>query len=70
MNEKYSFGGHEFPVAEQIQIPETQITVPVLDIPLMSDDRWQKKAMEARREHPEYYAEYEKENVGWRFLTK
>lgn len=57
-HETYSIGGREYKVKEYIKMKtETgeQFFVPELDIPMVSDYKWQSDALESRLKHPEWY---------------
>lgn len=57
-HETYSIGGREYKVKEYIKMKtETgeQFFVPELDIPMVSDYKWQLNCLKSRLEHPEYY---------------
>ena len=53
---KYSAGGREWNVTGWEAIEGVGV-FPILDIPQVSDYKWQLDALESRLRHPEYYAE-------------
>lgn len=55
---------YDFPVTGLLKIRETGTIIPLLDIPVMSDGEWRKRALKSRAEHPEYYSGKESENDG------
>lgn len=58
----YELGGKEYPITDYITIDidgTTYKNIPLVDMPMMSDYRWQMDALKSRLEHPEYYEPYE-----------
>ena len=51
----YTVGLKEYPIIESLEGPSGE-HVPVVDVPLMSDIKWQRMALEERLRHPELYA--------------
>lgn len=51
----YTIGLKEYPIIESLEGPDGE-HVPVVDVPLMSDVKWQRMALEERLRHPELYA--------------
>lgn len=47
-------GNREFPVIGYVTTKQTG-TVPLVDIPMMSDYEWQEKALQSRLANPEFY---------------
>lgn len=54
----YSAGGKEWSVTGWRAISGVGV-FPVVDIPMVSDYKWQLDCLESRLRHPEYYAEHE-----------
>ncbi len=54
----YAIAGKQYPIAGYIE-DEQFGTVPVVDIPMMDDYKWQLKCLQSRLEHYEKYAQYE-----------
>ena len=50
---EYSIDGKSYPVTEFINYEGTEL--PLVDIPAMSDYRWQELALKSRLENPELY---------------
>ena len=48
----------EYPILGYIETKQTGI-VPLVDIPMMSDYKWQEMALQSRMRNPEYYRETE-----------
>lgn len=59
-NETYEINGKEFPIIGYSKCPDGTY-VPLVDIPMMSDERWQQIAMEEREKYPELYAKLDKD---------
>lgn len=58
----YNIGGREYPIIDMVENPDTGIEdIPLVDIPMMSDQRWMELCEESRRKHPELYEQYETE---------
>ncbi len=53
--ETIEIGGRTFPVQGYITRPSTGESVPLVDLPMMSDYRWQLRALQSRLENPELY---------------
>lgn len=49
-------GGRSFPIIGYVSCKEMGASVPLVDIPMMSDYRWQLLALNDRLEHPEKYS--------------
>lgn len=49
-------GGRTFPIVGYARYKETGETIPLVDIPLMSDYKWQLSSLQSRLDHPEWYA--------------
>ena len=47
-------GGKEYPVTAVVDHP-TLGTIPLANIPVLSDERWHELAAKAKAEHPERY---------------
>ena len=58
--ETYSVGGREFPVVGHAKVMnrnrEVVGTIPIVDIPQVSDYQWQLDCLNDRLQHPEKYA--------------
>ncbi len=56
----YNVGGKDYKVEGYIKVNNTgtgeQFFAPLVDIPMMSDYRWQLNCLKSRLEHPEIYA--------------
>lgn len=46
----------KYPVIDQVKGPDGDL-VPLLDVPMMSDEKWDKMVKEQQEKHPEEYAE-------------
>lgn len=63
--ETYEINGKAYPITGYVDIvtgdPEMPMlnSVPLVDIPMMSDYRWQPGALQSRLEHPEVYEDKE-----------
>ena len=57
-NNMYEIGGKAFPVTGQEAVQGVGI-FPVVDLPMVSDYKWQLDCLESRLQHPEQYAEWE-----------
>ena len=61
--ETYSVGGREFPVVGHAKVMnrnrEVVGTIPIVDIPQVSDYQWQLDCLNDRLEHPEKYESFE-----------
>lgn len=55
-------GSREYPVAGYVTTKQTG-TVPLVDIPMMSDYKWQLRSLRSRMENPERYQEAFDEDV-------
>lgn len=57
--EKFEVGGVDYPVIGHALVKDENNviidTVPIVDIPQMSDYQWQLSCLKSRLEHPEYY---------------
>ncbi len=51
----YAIQGRVFPVKCYAVTPQTG-PVPILDVPMLSDLKWNKMCLQSRLEHPEHYA--------------
>lgn len=51
----YTIGLKEYPIIESLEGPNGE-HVPVVDVPLMNDVKWQRMALEERLRRPELYA--------------
>lgn len=49
-----NIGGRDYPVIGYVSTRETG-TVPLVDIPMMSDYKWDLECLESRKKHPEVY---------------
>lgn len=56
--EVFSLGGKSYPVTGYLSV-DGMPTVPLVDIPMMTDYQWQLFALESRLQHPENYAPFE-----------
>ena len=54
--ETMEIGGRTFPVVGYVARESTGETVPLVDIPMMSDYKWQLTSLQSRLDHPEWYA--------------
>lgn len=53
----YQIGGKEYPITENLV---TNIgTLPLVDIHMMTDEKWDRLCLESRKKHREKYAQYE-----------
>lgn len=62
MQETYTIYGKEYPVvghANVVDRGKVTRTVPIVDIPMMSDYKWQLGCLKSRLESPENYADSE-----------
>lgn len=61
--ETYSVGGREFPVVGHAKVMnrnrEVVGTIPIVDIPQVSDYQWQLDCLNDRLQHPEKYEPFE-----------
>ena len=57
--ETYNILGHEYPITDTAVVDKKGSTVPIVDIPMMTDYDWQKGALESRLKYREKYAELE-----------
>lgn len=61
--ETYSVGGREYPVVGHAKVidqnREVAGTIPIVDIPQVSDYQWQLNSLNDRLQHPEKYALFE-----------
>lgn len=61
--ETHSVGGREFPVVGHAKVidqnREVVGTIPIVDIPQVSDYKWQLDCLNDRLQHPEKYAPFE-----------
>ena len=48
--------GKIYPVTAVVEHPALG-NVPLVDVPMMSDDRWRELVAQAKARHPEYYAQ-------------
>ena len=50
-----------FKINDYLQIPNKEHTttykVPIIDFPMMSDNKWMQSCLKSRFEHPEWYGE-------------
>ncbi len=55
----YTISGREYKVEEYVKIKnkdtQEQYLLPLVDIPMASDYKWQSDALESRLKHPEWY---------------
>lgn len=55
----YTISGREYKVEEYVKVKnkdtQEQYLLPLVDIPMVSDYKWQSDALESRLEHPEWY---------------
>lgn len=49
-------GGRAVPVVGYVPLGSTGDTVPLVDIPMVSDYKWQQQSLQCRLDHPEWYA--------------
>ena len=56
--EVFSLGGKSYPVTGYLSV-DGMPTVPLVDIPMMTDYQWQLSCLKSRLEHPEVYAQFE-----------
>lgn len=56
--EVFSLGGKSYPVTGYLSVAGMP-TVPLVDIPMMTDYQWQLSCLKSRLEHPEVYAQFE-----------
>lgn len=56
--EVYRLAGKEYPVSAHVKF-QGGGSVPLVDLPMMSDYRWQQGCLESRLRHPEVYAKFE-----------
>lgn len=54
--ETMEIGGRAFPVVGYVDRESTGEKVPLVDIPMMSDYKWQLTSLQSRLDHPEWYA--------------
>jgi len=54
--ETMEIGGRTFPVVGHVTSKTTGQKVPLVDIPMMSDYKWQLTSLQSRLDHPEWYA--------------
>lgn len=51
----------EFKINDYLHIPDKEHTttykVPIIDFPMMSDNKWMQSCLKSRLEHPEWYGE-------------
>ncbi len=55
----YKIFNTNYPVIGEVPTGKEGETVPVVDIPIMTDYDWQKGALESRLKHKEEYASFE-----------
>jgi hypothetical protein len=60
--ETYEIAGKSYPVVGHAQQPGYG-RMPIVNVPMMSDYKWQLMALESRLEHPERYAEHFGEDI-------
>ena len=51
----YCVAGTVYPVTEHSELPSGKL-VPVVDMPMTTDKKWQRSALQSRMQHPAYYA--------------
>lgn len=56
--EVFSLGGKSYPVTGYLSVAGMP-TVPLVDLPMMTDYQWQLSCLKSRLEHPEVYAQFE-----------
>lgn len=56
--EVFSLNGKSYPVTGYLAVPGMP-TVPLVDIPMMTDYQWQLSCLKSRLQHPEVYAQFE-----------
>ena len=56
--EVFSLGGKSYPVTGYLSVAGMP-TVPLVDLPMMTDYKWQLSCLESRLQHPEVYAQLE-----------
>lgn len=59
----YEIGGRKYPAKHMITSPAAGKKVPMLEVELMSDIKWQRKSLEDRLLRPEIYEKYVGEDV-------
>lgn len=57
--EMYKIFNTDYPIVMKVPSGKKGETVPVVDIPMMTDYDWQKKALESRLKYKEKYASLE-----------
>lgn len=56
--EVYRLAGKDYPVTARVKM-QGGLNLPLVDLPMMSDYRWQQGCLESRLRHPEVYAKFE-----------
>lgn len=56
--EVFSLGGKSYPVTGYLSVAGMP-TVPLVDLPMMTDYQWQLSCLKSRLQHPEVYAQFE-----------
>lgn len=56
--EVFSLGGKSYPVTGYLSVAGMP-TVPLVDLPMMTDYHWQLSCLKSRLQHPEDYAQFE-----------
>ena len=59
MRNTYEIDGCKYTVTRHIERTEPnggEISLPIVDIPMMSDEKWQELCRKSREEHPERYS--------------
>jgi|GEM_PF-734516 len=51
MSKTMNINGHEFKIIGQVESGQLGKSIPMLDIPMMSDERWQELCVESARKH-------------------
>ena len=63
------FAGRKFPIIDYVDV-EGYGRIPMIDIPQMSDYRWQQICLEKRLANPEYFAKREDVEATIAYLRK
>lgn len=59
MRNTYEIDGRKYTVTRHIEREASNVektSLPIVDIPMMSDETWQELCRKSREEHPEWYS--------------
>lgn len=74
--ETYNIGGQEYPVIKYVPVKDSagnlisDEEIPLIDLPWVSDYKWQLDCLNDRLEHPEKYAAFENVEERIAYLRK